>query len=99
MFTRKLRQESKGVPSKLVRCADCGCSPEECRVAESPNDCPNCTLEPGCCWTAAGDTGVSGTDGKGGEKVRSYSVGGIGNGGLRASNSRVRDELDKGGSG
>ena len=36
----------------VVRCADCGCSPEECREAPSAEDCPNCKLDECCCWDA-----------------------------------------------
>ena len=36
----------------VVRCADCGCSPEECREAPSAEDCPNCKLDECCCWSA-----------------------------------------------
>ena len=35
-----------------IKCADCGCSPEDCNISNSPNECTNCTLEECCCWTS-----------------------------------------------
>jgi len=34
----------------LIKCADCGCSPEECKTSTSPTECPNCNLDECCCW-------------------------------------------------
>jgi hypothetical protein len=36
----------------VMRCADCGCSPDECREAPSAIDCPACKLDECCCWNA-----------------------------------------------
>jgi len=33
-----------------VKCADCGCPPEECKNSQSANDCPNCSWDECCCW-------------------------------------------------
>jgi hypothetical protein len=44
----------------VLRCADCGCSPDECREAPSAIDCPVCTLDECCCWNAV--HGVSDAD-------------------------------------
>ena len=35
-----------------VKCADCGCFPAECKESMSPKECPNCTWEECCCWSA-----------------------------------------------
>jgi len=35
-----------------IKCADCGCAPEECKVSPSAKECPNCTLEECCCYNA-----------------------------------------------
>lgn len=32
-----------------VKCADCGCLPEECRSTKSPKKCPNCIKDECCC--------------------------------------------------
>ncbi len=43
------------MPAKLktaMRCADCGCSPDECRKAPSAVECPSCKLDVCCCWNA-----------------------------------------------
>src|SRR2546422_10433758 len=44
---------SHGVQRLVIRCADCNCSPDECRVSKSPRDCPNCRLDVCCCWSSA----------------------------------------------
>jgi len=36
----------------LIKCADCGCLPAECKVSKSPKECPNCTWDECCCWQA-----------------------------------------------
>ena len=47
------RLSSPLVATKLViRCADCGCAPDECREAPSAVDCPACKLDECCCWDA-----------------------------------------------
>ena len=33
-----------------VKCADCGCLPEECKNSRSQNKCPICNMEACCCW-------------------------------------------------
>jgi hypothetical protein len=33
-----------------VACADCGCSPLECSLSNSPESCPNCAIAECCCW-------------------------------------------------
>ncbi len=33
-----------------VKCADCGCLPEECKHSPSAKECPNCTSDECCCW-------------------------------------------------
>jgi len=33
-----------------VKCADCGCLPEECKNSSSAKECPNCTSDECCCW-------------------------------------------------
>ena len=37
---------------RVMRCADCGCSPAECSVSTSATTCPSCWLESCCCWIA-----------------------------------------------
>lgn len=32
-----------------IRCADCGCFPEDCKRSKSNGECPNCTLDKCCC--------------------------------------------------
>jgi len=34
----------------LIKCADCGCAPQECKESTSPKHCPNCTWDECCCW-------------------------------------------------
>ena len=34
----------------LIKCADCGCLPAECKTSESSKECPNCTSKECCCW-------------------------------------------------
>ncbi len=36
----------------LIKCADCGCLPAECKTSKSPKECPNCSMEECCCWQA-----------------------------------------------
>ena len=36
----------------LIKCADCGCLPEECKNSKSPKECPNCSREECCCYNA-----------------------------------------------
>lgn len=38
---------------RVMRCADCDCSPAECAVSKSALSCPNCRLESCCCWVAS----------------------------------------------
>ena len=33
-----------------MRCADCNCTPQECKTAKSGRECAHCTLEVCCCW-------------------------------------------------
>jgi len=33
-----------------VKCADCGCLPEECKISPSAKVCPNCSWDECCCW-------------------------------------------------
>jgi len=33
-----------------VKCADCGCLPEECKHSPSSKVCPNCSYDECCCW-------------------------------------------------
>jgi len=33
-----------------VKCADCGCLPEECKHSSSAKVCPNCSHDECCCW-------------------------------------------------
>ena len=33
-----------------MKCADCNCSPEECKTSSSPRGCSNYNLEDCCCW-------------------------------------------------
>jgi len=35
-----------------IKCADCGCFPEECRKSKTSKECPNCILDECCCWNA-----------------------------------------------
>jgi len=35
-----------------VKCADCGCLPQECRNSNSSKACPNCTWNECCCYNA-----------------------------------------------
>jgi len=34
----------------VIKCADCGCLPAECRESKSSSECPNCTSDECCCW-------------------------------------------------
>jgi len=36
----------------LIKCADCGCTSQECKESKSPKECPNCTGDECCCWIA-----------------------------------------------
>ena len=33
-----------------LKCADCMCDIGDCKVSQSPFECPNCILEKCCCW-------------------------------------------------
>ena len=33
-----------------LKCADCICDIEDCKVSESSFECPNCILDKCCCW-------------------------------------------------
>ena len=33
-----------------VKCADCGCLPDECKHSPSAKECPNCSWDECCCW-------------------------------------------------
>ncbi len=33
-----------------VKCADCGCLPEECKHSPSAKECSNCSWDECCCW-------------------------------------------------
>ena len=35
-----------------IKCADCGCLPEECKNSPSAKECPNCSWKECCCWDA-----------------------------------------------
>ncbi|MDX1596939.1 MAG: hypothetical protein R3327_08390 [Nitrosopumilaceae archaeon] len=35
-----------------MKCADCNCTPQECKQSLTPKDCPNCTWNECCCWNA-----------------------------------------------
>ncbi len=35
-----------------VKCADCGCFPEECKYSPSAKECPNCSWYECCCGVA-----------------------------------------------
>ena len=35
---------------RVMRCADCDCSPMECAVSNSAIECPSCRLGSCCCW-------------------------------------------------
>ena len=34
-----------------VKCADCGCYPEDCEHSNSPQTCSSCSWKECCCWT------------------------------------------------
>ena len=34
----------------VIKCADCGCLPAECKESKSASECPNCSLDECCCW-------------------------------------------------
>src|SRR5437867_5009793 len=38
---------------RVMRCADCGCSPVECADSKSASNCPNCRLDSCCCWVGS----------------------------------------------
>jgi rubrerythrin len=38
--------------NSMIKCADCGCLPLECKDSKSPKECPNCTWDECCCWDA-----------------------------------------------
>ena len=33
-----------------MKCADCGCTTQECKQSHSPKECHNCTWDECCCW-------------------------------------------------
>ena len=33
-----------------IKCADCGCLPEECKHSPSAKECPKCSWDECCCW-------------------------------------------------
>ena len=33
-----------------LKCADCFCDIDECKISRSPFECPNCILDKCCCW-------------------------------------------------
>jgi len=35
-----------------IKCADCGCLPDECKNSKSSKECPNCSSEECCCWVS-----------------------------------------------
>lgn len=35
-----------------MKCADCNCTPNDCKASPTAFRCPNCTLEECCCWSA-----------------------------------------------
>ncbi len=37
-------------PRTQIKCADCGCLPEECKNSSSEKVCPNCSWDECCCW-------------------------------------------------
>ena len=45
----KISNEMNVPSTRVIRCADCGCSPAECEASISALDCPNCSLESCCC--------------------------------------------------
>jgi len=44
--------QSKVNQMLIIKCADCGCLPAECKESKSPKECPNCKLDECCCWAA-----------------------------------------------
>ena len=38
---------------RVMRCADCDCSPAECAESKSAMSCPSCRLDSCCCWIAS----------------------------------------------
>ncbi|MGA6922253.1 MAG: hypothetical protein WBY22_04950 [Nitrososphaeraceae archaeon] len=34
-----------------VKCAECGCYPQDCKKSNSPETCPRCAWYSCCCWT------------------------------------------------
>ncbi len=45
----------KSKPNKetgMIKCADCGCDPQDCKKSKSPKECPYCTWNECCCWAA-----------------------------------------------
>jgi len=39
-----------------VKCADCGCLPEECKISPSAKECPKCSWKECCCWATIVNT-------------------------------------------
>ncbi|HJU59444.1 MAG TPA: hypothetical protein VJ583_06820 [Nitrososphaeraceae archaeon] len=33
-----------------MKCSECICDIEDCRVSQTPFECPNCIFEKCCCW-------------------------------------------------
>lgn len=42
----------------VIKCADCGCLPAECRECKSATKCPNCTWDECCCWETIQKVGL-----------------------------------------
>jgi len=34
----------------IIKCSDCNCKFNECKISLSAKDCPNCSLQECCCW-------------------------------------------------
>ncbi|HET8856085.1 MAG TPA: hypothetical protein VFM28_01025 [Nitrososphaeraceae archaeon] len=33
-----------------MKCSECICDIEDCKVSQSPFECPNCVFKKCCCW-------------------------------------------------
>ena len=46
----KILYPMKSVFVFTLKCSECICDIEDCKVSQSPFECPNCILDKCCCW-------------------------------------------------
>jgi hypothetical protein len=51
-FVIKIKKFYIIYPSIVIalKCADCMCNIKDCKLSQSPFECPNCILDKCCCW-------------------------------------------------